>query len=206
MLTRRHLALTAAQASAFAVLLGARRSHADAQAPSPLDALFTQFADEMLQRVPERATSLGLDVGKLAPLRAQVHEASLDAIAQDKRDTARRLGQLKAIDRNALTGLPAANYDTVLFSLQVDDEAGRLFDYGPGGARSPYVLSQLTGAYQSLPDFLDTQHPIKKADDANAYLARLEAFVRLMDQELEVFHHDAGRGVVPPGVYPSTTK
>ena len=198
MLTRRDLALTAAQASAFAVLLGVRQSRADAPAPSPLDALFTQFADEMLRRVPERATSLGLDVGKLAPLRAQLHEASLDAIAQDKRDTARRLSQLKSVDRAILTGLQAANYDTVLFSLQVDDEAGRLFDYGTGGARSPYVLSQLTGAYQSVPDFLDTQHPIKTAQDADAYLARVEAFARLMDQELEVFRHDAASNAAPP--------
>jgi uncharacterized protein (DUF885 family) len=85
-----------------------------------------------------------------------------------------------------------------MFTLQVDDEAGRLFDYGPGGARSPYVLSQLTGAYQSVPDFLDTQHRIETAQDADAYLARMAEFARLMDQEIEVFHHDAAQGVVPP--------
>jgi uncharacterized protein (DUF885 family) len=194
------MAMTAAGACAFAVLLRTRQSTAQA-APgtkSPLDTLFTQFAEEMLQRQPEAATSLGLDVGKLAPLRARLQEGSLAAIAQDKRDTARRLAQLKSIDRARLTGLQAANYDTVLFSLEVDDEAGRLFDYGNGGAHSPYVISQLTGAYQSIPDFLDTQHPVKTAEDAQAYLSRIAAFVRLMDQELEVFHHDAGLGVVPP--------
>ncbi len=199
MLTRRDLAKTAASASAFAVLLAARRS--SAQVPisaSPLDALFTQFADEMLQRVPERATSLGLDVGHLAPLRGKLHEASLAAIAQDKRDNARRLAQLTALGSNGLSGLQSANYETVLFSLQVNDEANRLFDYGAGGARSPYVLSQLTGAYQSVPDFLDTQHPIHTAQDAEDYLARMQAFVRLLDQELEVFHHDTALGVVPP--------
>jgi len=198
MLTRRDLALTAAEAAAFAVLLGARLARSGPIAATPLDALFTQFADEMLRRVPERATSLGLDVGKLAPLRFELHEASLEAIAQDKRDTARRLSQLQAIDRAGLSGLPAANYDTVLFSLQVDAESGRLFKYGTGGARSPYVLSQLTGAYQAVPDFLDTQHPIKTQADAEAYLARIQAFVRLMDQELEVFHHDIALDVAPP--------
>ncbi len=194
MLTRRDLTLTAA----LATLVRARPSMADTISPSPLDALFSRLADEMLHRVPERATSLGLDVGALAPLRGELHQGSLSAIAQDKRDTARHLAELKAVGRAGLSGLQAANYDTMLFSLDVDDEAGRSFDYGTGSARSPYVLSQLTGAYQSVPDFMDTQHPIKKAGDADAYLARVDAFARLMDQELDVFHHDAGLGVVPP--------
>ena len=198
MITRRSLTLTAAQAAGFAILLRAWNAGADAPPKTPLDALFAKFAEEMLVRVPERATSLGLDTGKLAPLRAKLHEASLAAIAQDKQDTARRLAELRAIDRAPLTGLDAANYDTVLFTLVTDDEAGRLFDYGTGGARSPYVLSQLTGAYQSVPDFMDNQHPIKTADDAEAYLARMAAFARLMDQEREVFAHDSAIGVIPP--------
>ena len=190
MIARRPFMISAAAT----VLLRARRAQAD----TPLNTLFTEFADEMLKRVPERATSLGLDVGPLADLRGKLHEASLEAIAQDKKDTARRLAQLRAIDRAGLKGLDAVNYDTVLFSLDVENEANRIFDYGTGGARSPYVLSQLTGAYQSVPDFLDTQHPIKTATDAEDYLARVGAFATLLDQELEVFNHDAALGVVPP--------
>ncbi len=190
MIARRPLMI----AAAASVLLRARAAQAD----TPLDTLFTQFADEMLKRVPERATSLGLDVGPLAGLRSQLHEASLEAIEQDKKDTARRLAALRAIDRAGLHGLDAVNYDTVLFSLSTEDEANRLFDYGTGGARSPYVLSQLTGAYQSVPDFLDTQHPLKTAKDGEDYLARVGAFATLMDQELTVFKHDAALGVIPP--------
>ncbi len=194
MLTRRDVMFTAA----LAAMLPAWE-HAQADVPqSPLDKLFAQFVDEMLQRVPERATSLGLDVGARAALRGKLHEESLDAIKQDKKDTARRLAELRAIDRAKLTGLDVSSYDTVMFTLQVDDEAGRLFDYGTGSARSPYVLSQLTGAYQSVPDFLDTQHPLKTVTDAEDYLARIGDFARLMDQELEVFQHDASAGVVPP--------
>ena len=194
MLTRRDVMFTAA----LAAMLPAWE-HAQADVPqSPLDKLFAQFVDEMLQRVPERATSLGLDVGARADLRGKLHEESLDAIKQDKKDTARRLAELRAIDRAKLTGLDVSSYDTVMFTLQVDDEAGRLFDYGTGSARSPYVLSQLTGAYQSVPDFLDTQHPLKTVTDAEDYLARIGDFARLMDQELEVFQHDASAGVVPP--------
>ena len=191
MLARRPFLITAA----LATLLRARNAQAD---DTPLNTLFAQFADEMLHRVPERATSLGLDVGPLADLRGKLHEASPASIAQDKTDTARRLAQLKAIDRTKLAGLDAVNYDTVLFGLGVEDEANQAFDYGTGGARSPYVLSQLTGAYQSVPDFLDTQHPVKTMQDAEDYLQRVSRFAALMDQELEVFHHDSAQGVVPP--------
>ncbi len=201
MLTRRTLGM----AAACAALLPARPSAAGTAPPAPLDAMFAAFADEMLRQVPERATGLGLDTGARADLRYQLQQGSLAAIANNKAATARRLAQLKTIDRAALTGLPAINYDTVLFTLQVDDEAGRLFDYGPGGARSPYVLSQLTGAYQSVPDFLDTQHRIETPQDADAYLARMVEFARLMDQEIEVFRHDAGLGVIPPDFIIDTT-
>ncbi len=194
MLTRRDFALTAALA---AMLPAWKRAQADVP-QSPLDKLFAQFVEEMLQRVPERATSLGLDVGVRADLRAKLHEESLEAIAQNKKDAARHLAELRAIDRAKLTGLDVSSYDTVMFTLQVDDEAGRLFDYGTGSARSPYVLSQLTGAYQSVPDFLDTQHPLKTVADADDYLARIGAFARLMDQELAVLQHDSSLGVVPP--------
>src|SRR6185436_4157797 len=67
-----------------------------------------------------------------------------------------------------------------------------------GGAGYPYALSQLNGAYQSLPDFLDTQHPIESEADAEAYLSRLDAFASAMDQEVDVARHDASLGVIPP--------
>ena len=202
MITRRGLTLTAAAALCLrARAAGAQGpSHAQppAKAPSALNTLLAQFADDILRRDPELATSLGLDVGDLAELRGTLHDGSLAGIAQDKKDTARHLAQLRAIDRSKLGGLDATNYDTVLFSLSVDDEADRLFDYGTGGAYSPYVISQLTGAYQSVPDFLDTQHPIKVLMDAEDYLSRIGAFATLLDQELEVFQHDSALGVVPP--------
>ncbi len=62
----------------------------------------------------------------------------------------------------------------------------------------PYVLSQLTGSYQSVPDFLDSQHKVDTRADAEAYISRLEAFARNVDLEVEHARADAGRGVVPP--------
>jgi uncharacterized protein (DUF885 family) len=60
------------------------------------------------------------------------------------------------------------------------------------------VLSQLTGSYQYMPDFLDTQHSIETKADADAYLLRMEGFARLMDQETQIAKKDMADGVIPP--------
>jgi uncharacterized protein (DUF885 family) len=196
MIERRAFVISAA----IAAMLPAFRAGAapDGATPNKLDALFTKFVQEQMQRSPELATALGLDTGPLAPLKSRLSDASLAAIAQDKKDNARRIAELSAIPRTGLSGIQAANYDTVMFLMQVQDEGDRLFDYGTGGSGAPYVLSQLTGAYQQVPDFLDTQHSIETAADAEAYLARMAAFATVMDQETAVLHHDAALGVVPP--------
>ncbi len=94
--------------------------------------------------------------------------------------------------------MAAVNYDTLLFEFEATDEANRSFAYGGNGAGAPYVLSQINGAWQEVPDFLDSQHAIETREDAQAYLARLEAFARMMDDEVERVRRDVGLGVVPP--------
>jgi len=196
MIERRAFVISAGLAAMLPAFLA--RAEPGAAPPSKLDALFTKFVQEQMQRSPELATALGLDTGKLAPLKSRLSDASLASIAQDKKDNTRRIGELSAIPRAGLSGIEAANYDTVMFLMQVQEEGDRLFDYGTGGSGAPYVLSQLTGSYQQVPDFLDTQHSIETAADAEAYLSRMAAFAVVMDQEVDVLHHDAALGVVPP--------
>ncbi len=105
---------------------------------------------------------------------------------------------MKALDRSKLSAFDGSSYDTVLFVLQVTQDGYDNFDYAGGSVQSPYVVSQLVGAYHDLPDFLDTQHEMKTAADAEAYIARLIALSTVMDQELERIQHDAKLGVVPP--------
>jgi uncharacterized protein (DUF885 family) len=73
------------------------------------------------------------------------------------------------------------------------------FDFG-GSAFSPsaYVLSQLTGVYQSVPDFLDTKHTIATAEDADAYLSRLSAYGDQLNADTDRLRHDVGLGITPP--------
>ena len=92
--------------------------------------------------------------------------------------------------------MPAVNYDSVLYDLETSERGNQRFKYGGGTA--PYVLSQINGAWQEVPDFLASQHTIETRADCEAYVARLDAFARLMDQEVERVRHDVGLGVIPP--------
>ena len=165
---------------------------------TPLNALFATFMQERLAAHPELATGLGLDKGALAGQRYKLSDASLQGAAADKAMTYSQLQRLQAFDASRLQGLGRINYEAVLFGMQTGAAADRQFDFGENGARSPYVLSQLTGAYQSVPTFLDTQHKIETTDDAEAYLARMQAFGRVLDEETERARHDEGLGMIPP--------
>ncbi len=163
-----------------------------------LNALFDTFFQESLRQNPENATQLGLDTGGNADLRAKLRDDTSAGLAAAKALNASQLARLDTIDATKLAGLDRVNYDTVRYTrestamVQAFDFGGT--SYGP----SPYAVSQLTGAYQSVPDFLDTKHKIETASDADAYLARLEAFAGEIDANTDRMKHDAGLGVIPP--------
>ncbi len=166
--------------------------------PRSLNALFDQFMKENLDLSPMTVTSLGLDTGERAAQKSAIDDGSEAGIDKLKLLTASQYSRLKRIDRASLSAADASSYEVVMYGLRVSDAANKAFQYGTGGAGAPYVLSQLTGSYQSLPSFLATQHTIASSADADAYLRRLEGFARLMDQEVEVARHDIALGVVPP--------
>ena len=201
MQNRRELLSTA---TAFGIAAAAPRLAFAASAPAPtgeaakMYTFFDKSMAEAFRRQPELPTYLGIDKGDLAFTKAELSDNSLTALAENKVLNAAQLADLRKIDRSKLTGMDAINYDTVEFTLAVTDEGNRKFEYGGTGSGAPYVISQLTGAYQQMPDFLDNQHIIETKADADAYMARMEAFGRLLDQEADVARHDAGLGVIPP--------
>jgi uncharacterized protein (DUF885 family) len=186
--------------------LPARADEAPAPAPaSPLSVLLDQFFVEDLKRNPERATILGLDKEDLAGLRSKLSDHSAAGIAASKAATADQLKRLKQIDRAGLSGLDAVNYDCVAYVLEQRDRINKRFDFGSPSDRSPYVVSQLTGAYQSIPTFLDTKHRIDGPADVETYLARMEAFATALNDDTEALNRDVGRGIVPPDFILDTT-
>ena len=196
MLNRRELLQSAAALAAVGCAIPA---FAGDTAPDPaLSALFDTLFKEWLRANPERATLLGLDKGADADLKSRLTDRSAAGRAEAKALTARQLAALKGFDAGKLGPVDRVNYDTVLY-LRESSAAIDAFDFGGSSfGPSPYGVSQLTGAYQSVPDFLDTKHSIATAEDADAYLGRLDAFARQLDDDTEQMRHDAGIGVVPP--------
>jgi uncharacterized protein (DUF885 family) len=169
-----------------------------AQAASPLSTLFDGLVQAQLRRSPEQATNLGLDTGANADLRAKLSDQSPAAVAAAKADTLAELKRLEAVDRGALSPDEQVDLDAVLYTRR-SAAAVQRFDFGGlGYGPSPYVISQQTGAYQSVPDFLDTKHKVETAGDADAYLQRLRAFGRQVDDQTGRMRADVGKGVVPP--------
>jgi len=195
MLDRRTVLKTGASALAFT---GLPALAAPAKGAAALNTLFDQFAQEELDLSPTLATSLGLDKDKRAAEKGRLDDTSLAGIAKAKAQTASQFKRLKAFDASSVTGMDRLNYDVVMFSLAANDAAGKEFQYGPANPGAPYIISQLSGNYCNTPSFLDTQHSIETKADADAYVARLNAFATAMDQEIEVARHDIALGVVPP--------
>jgi uncharacterized protein (DUF885 family) len=190
MLGRRDVLKASAAAAALAVMPGWARP-----AGSPLDALFDAFFQEGLMLHPESATLLGFDKGANAGLRAKLSDGSLAGQAAAKALTRSQLQRLAAIDVASLSPAEKVNYDVVLYTRKAA-AAAEAFDFG--GGRSPYVVSQQDGAYQSTPNFLDTKHPIDSASDADAYLSRLTAFGKQLDDDTAQMKRDVAKGVIPP--------
>ena len=161
-------------------------------------ALYDSIFEGMLRISPETATGLGLDTGERAYLRSRLSDSGPGGKSGAYRALLDQLPALRGIDRAGLPGREKAWLDTVLWlGERVSDVAA--IPYGEfDGYPIPYAISQLTGSYQSIPDFLDSQHRIETREDAQAYVSRLEAFGANINLEVDKARADAGRGVVPP--------
>jgi uncharacterized protein (DUF885 family) len=195
-LDRRSFLLTSAGAAlAAATPALAQATGEDAKLRAQLDAMFETLVDDS----PRFATSLGLDKGARAPLKSQLDDNSLAAKARRLERSRKWLGELKAIDRAKLSPSSKVDLDVVTYQQERAVAYGDKWTFGDtGGNFSPYVISQRGGAYANIPDFLDSQHRVQSAADAEAYLSRLSAFAKVMDNDLERQRIDVARGVVPP--------
>jgi uncharacterized protein (DUF885 family) len=195
---RRLLQSASAGAAALALPAVALAQTQPPAAASKLTPLLDEFFRERLRQRPESATQLGLDKGPNADLKGKLSDQSPAGLAAAKAMTQDQLKRLNAVDRAALSAGDQVSYDAVRYSLE-NAAAVQAFNFGGNAfGPSPYVVSQLTGAYQQVPDFLDTKHTIATAEDAQAYLARMAAFAQQVDDNTERMKHDAGLGVAPP--------
>ena len=191
---RNFLASTAGAALMTAAPALAQAGPEDARLRAKLDAMFETLVDDS----PRFATSLGEDNGPRAALKSQLDDNSEAAKAQRLERSRAWLKDLKAIDRAKLSPLSKVDYDVVVYQQEQAVTNGDKYRFGDvGGNFRPYVISQQSGSYASVPDFLDSSHKVANAADAEAYLSRLHAFSRVMDQDLARERADVAKGVIP---------
>lgn len=197
-LSRRDLLVLSALAAASTAVPAWAQSGPDAEAQRVLDRLTEQF----LRDFPEAATGLGIDKGARAGLKSRLTDrspAGQAAIAEHLRAGLRQLAPLKL---DALSPVMRSNVEVVktAFELALDGFAFPYGDVAVGGYRNaPYVVIQNVGAFLDTPKLLDTDHLIATTADADAYLAREEAYAAQLDGETERLKAARGQGVIAPG-------
>ena len=205
-LTRRQT-LYGLGAGAVAMTLGGCGAKGIATASNaPLDeasakSLLDSISDNLLALSPETATSLGVDTGAKASLRAQLTDRSAAGQAKIADTLKADIARIRAADTSQLSygtrtslAVVESAYDVAL--------AGFALPYGDvavGGWRNtPYVVIQNVGAYLDIPRFLDSDHPVRTKEDAEAYLSRLSEYSFILDGELRRMKLAAGKGLIPP--------
>ncbi len=197
---RQALALTISAAAFTAAPAAARVA---ARTPATRFAgLLAQFSEELLKLSPETATSLGLDTGARAALRSQIAGGSPADEAKFAGQVRSMLSRLGALNRGSLSPADQIRYDTVKYAAERGVE-GTSFFYGSAaggffGGAAPYPVTQQDGAITSIPEFLNSQHPVNNSADAEAYLARVARMATILDDENAQISRDAARGVMPP--------
>jgi uncharacterized protein (DUF885 family) len=162
-----------------------------------LNQLFEDIFQERVRSSPELATSLGLDKGALASLKAKLDTDPVQTQRQKNLARNRRaIARLNAVSPASLSDAARLNREVVLYSLNTAIVAPSRWNIG--SAQGPYTITQQDGAYFDTPDFLNTAHTIDNAADAEAYLSRLQQFATVLDNDTAEQRFQAGRGFLAP--------
>ncbi|WP_037552777.1 DUF885 domain-containing protein [Sphingomonas sp. URHD0057] len=198
--TRRE-AVAALAASAAALPLVSCRRAGSAASDADAGKLLDSIGENLLRLSPSGATTLGVDTGGRAALRSQLEDRSAagrqrvaDLLKQD-------LARAEAFDVSALSFPVRTSVEVVrsAYTTALEGFAQPYGDVAVGGWRNtPYVVIQNVGAYLDIPRFLDAEHPIETRDDADAYLARLQAYPIQLDGELDRMRSARSAGLIPP--------
>src|SRR5262245_9241213 len=199
--SRRDFIVGTGAAIALANLPARAADNADAAA----EQLLTEIGEELLADYPESATSLGIDNGKRAALKSKLGDRSAAGQQVIAKRVAQRLQHLKAIDTTQLSEAVRIDVDVARTAHEYAAE-GFTVPYGdvavlnsPWSYRNaPYVVAQNTGAFLEIPSMLDEQHTVETPADADAYLARLEAYAGQLDGETGRLKAAAAMNVIAP--------
>jgi uncharacterized protein (DUF885 family) len=172
-------------------------THTEADARALLD----DIGNSLLRLVPETATSLGLDTGERAELRSQLTDRSAEGQQRIASQLRSDLERANGFDTSALPHAARTSLEVVrsAYATALEGFAMPYGDVPVGGWRiTPYVVIQNVGAYLDVPRFLDAEHRIEQAADADGYLTRLQSYAKQLEGELGRVQAARAKGLVPP--------
>ena len=188
-----------------AIALANLPARAAGDADAAAEKFLAEIAEELLADYPETATSLGIDNGKRAGLKSKLGDRSAAGQESIAKRVKQRLERAKAIDTAHLSDAARIDMDVMKTAHQFASE-GFAFPYGDSALlnsswsyrNAPYVVAQNTGAFLEIPSMLDEQHTVETREDAEAYLARLEAYAGQIEGETGRLKSAAAQNVIAP--------
>jgi len=172
-----------------------------------LDRLIAKHTDSFVATQPTLATSLGLskqqagDFARKLPNYSPMGMHNLQKTMQLAADTLAKVN---------LKHLNANDKLHVQVNLEIDRYYAGFPMFAAGyvdtwGGHLPYVVSQISGPLMNVPTILQDQQVVTTAEDAQDYLARLEAVAVMADQVYQKIESDAANGIVlPKNLFPKT--
>jgi uncharacterized protein (DUF885 family) len=200
------------QGSAAALALQAIPAHAANTPDAAADALLSRITEQLLSDSPESATSAGVDKDARIRLRSKLENRSASGQGAIRGHVRATLSQLRRFDSAGVSAEKQLDLDVVRTAYELAAD-GFEFPYGDVAVlksnwsyrNTPYAVAQNVGAFVEIPSFLDSSHSITTAADADAYLARMQAYARQLDGETVRVRADAARGVVLPDFLMAST-
>ena len=199
---RRQFLATSSIAGAAALLPLPVRAAAQTAAPAAsgdakLNALFEEIFQDRVKRYPELATGLGLDKGANAHLKSKLDTRPYpQARKEDVALAKRNLAAVKSVPPASLSDAGKLNREVVIYQMETGLIPNERF--GIDSVQRPYPIFQQGGVYFGTPDFLNTDHTIDNAADAEAYLSRLGQVATQLDNDTDDQRAQAARGFLAP--------
>lgn len=150
------------------------------------NAMFDDMYMEQLKRSPELQTALGIkwDYDKWDNLS--------EAFARQTHEFYKaQLARLKTLDAAKLDEKTSISYRLFRQNLENAIADFRWRDYN-------YPVNQMEGVQSNVAALLINQHRVASVEDAQAYIARLNAVPALFEQLIDGIHRRAAEGIIPP--------
>jgi uncharacterized protein (DUF885 family) len=153
---------------------------------------FAGFTDRWMRRNPNAATASRYFDGELQNALDRQITPQTDAYERETVALAREgIARLATFDRAAMSDTERVSAELMRWQLQSIIDGERYSD-------TQYPLHQFGGANVTLPNLMTVIHPVRSAQDADNYLARLELFDERMGEAVAESRGQAAKGVLPP--------